>query len=174
MKVVAVFVLAVLVANGAREPRLETIENKIKRFARHDFKMLGESKPEAGGESARPLSLWVAEESIDGMAIALLDGSPAVCPAPVEPDAHVYHLFVIQASRRDELADHLQEQGISTGVHYPIPIHLQPAYGALGSQGAFPVTEKSAKRILSLPMYPGITSAAVEKTANAVRSFYDG
>ena len=106
--------------------------------------------------------------------IALLDGSPTVCPAPAEPDAHVYHLFVIQASRRDELADHLQEQGISTGVHYPIPIHLQPAYSALGSPGAFPVTEKSAKRILSLPMFPGITSGAIEKTADAIRSFYNG
>jgi dTDP-4-amino-4,6-dideoxygalactose transaminase len=86
----------------------------------------------------------------------------------------VYHLFVIEAPQRDELQAHLWEQGISTGVHYPIPIHLQPAYGALGSQGAFPVTEQCAKRILSLPMYPGITPAAIEKTANAVRSFYDG
>ena len=106
--------------------------------------------------------------------IALLDGSPIVCPSPADPDAHVYHLFVIEAPQRDELQAHLQEQGISTGVHYPIPIHLQPAYGTLGSPGAFPMTEQCAKRILSLPMYPGITPAAIEKTANAVRSFYDG
>ena len=106
--------------------------------------------------------------------IALLDGSPIVCPAPADPETHVYHLFVIQTPQRDELQVHLEEEGISTGVHYPIPIHRQPAYGALGSPGAFPVTEKSAKRILSLPMYPGITSAAVEKTANAIQSFYNG
>ena len=105
---------------------------------------------------------------------AHLDGSPIVCPAPADPGGHVYHLFVIQAAQRDELQAHLREHGISTGVHYPIPIHLQPAYGTLGSAGAFPVTEQNAKRILSLPMYPGITSAAIEKTANAIRSFYDG
>ena len=106
--------------------------------------------------------------------IALLDGSPIVCPSPADPDAHVYHLFVIEAPQRDELQAHLREHGISTGVHYPIPIHLQPAYGALGSPGSFPVTEEAANRILSLPMYPGITSAAVEKTADAIRSFYNG
>lgn len=101
----------------------------------------------------------------------LLDGSAVKLPAPAGPGEHVYHLFVVEFAQRDELQAHLGAHGIGTGIHYPVPIHLQPAYGALGAPGRFPVTETVANRILSLPMFPGITREAVERTAETVRAF---
>ena len=87
---------------------------------------------------------------------------------------HVYHLYVIQVENRESLQAHLKEAGIATAIHYPIPIHLQPAYEELGyKQGSFPVTEKFASRILSLPMFPGITSKAIEHTAQEVIRFLE-
>ena len=104
----------------------------------------------------------------------LLEDSAVTVPSPEEPDEHVYHLYVIEAPDRAELQDHLTQRSIGTRVHYPIPIHLQPAYRSLGSEGSFPVTEATAKRILSLPIYAGIAPEAVERTAEAVRAFYEG
>jgi len=77
------------------------------------------------------------------------------CSADAE---HVYHLFVLQLDRRDEVREALAAHGIETGIHYPVPLHLQPAYAHLGySSGQFPVAESLAARILSLPMFPQIT-----------------
>ncbi len=84
----------------------------------------------------------------------------------------VWHLYVIQLRERDELQTYLGERGIGTGIHYPIPIHLQPAYRDLGYQrGDFPVAEQTAGAILSLPMYPELPRAAVEEAAGAVVEF---
>jgi dTDP-4-amino-4,6-dideoxygalactose transaminase len=84
----------------------------------------------------------------------------------------VWHLYVIQLHDRDELQTYLGERGIGTGIHYPIPIHLQPAYRDLGyGLGDFPVAEQTAGRILSLPMYPELQRAAVEEVAAAVIEF---
>ncbi len=84
----------------------------------------------------------------------------------------VWHLYVIQLRGRDELQTYLGERGIGTGIHYPIPIHLQPAYRDLGYQrGDFPVAEQTAGAILSLPMYPELPRAAVEEAAGAVVEF---
>ncbi len=82
----------------------------------------------------------------------------------------VYHLYVIRTTEREQLKAHLQAQGVSTGIHYPIPVHLQPAYQDLGyQQGDFPITERYAKEILSLPMYPELTSSLVTQVAGAIR-----
>jgi dTDP-4-amino-4,6-dideoxygalactose transaminase len=71
---------------------------------------------------------------------------------------HVYHLYVIETDRRDAVQDHLRAKGIDTGIHYPVPVHLQEACAHLGYRaGDFPVTESAAARILSLPMYPQLT-----------------
>ncbi|RMF20876.1 MAG: DegT/DnrJ/EryC1/StrS family aminotransferase [Cyanobacteria bacterium J083] len=81
---------------------------------------------------------------------------------------HVYHLYVIRVDRqsglnRDIIAEKLGERGIQTGIHYPIPCHLQPAYSYLGYQrGDFPQAETLCEEILSLPMYPGLTQAEIE------------
>jgi dTDP-4-amino-4,6-dideoxygalactose transaminase len=70
------------------------------------------------------------------------------------------------------LQTHLKERGIGTGIHYPIPIHLQPAYRSLGySRGAFPVTETLAEQILSLPMYPEMTQDQLVYVAENMREF---
>lgn len=83
---------------------------------------------------------------------------------------HVYHLYVIRVRDRDALQRYLAERGIATGIHYPIPIHLQPAFRDLGYQeGDFPVTERYAQEILSLPMYPGLTDEQIVDVVDAVR-----
>lgn len=99
-------------------------------------------------------------------------GSGVVVPA-VMPDArHIYHLYVIQANERDALKQHLAEQGIETGLHYPVPLHLQQAYASLGYKaGDFPVCESLASRILSLPMFPTITRQQIEYVCSAVMEF---
>jgi dTDP-4-amino-4,6-dideoxygalactose transaminase len=85
----------------------------------------------------------------------------------------VYHRFIIQCERRDELQKYLLENGIDTKVHYPIPLHLQKAAEHLGyKEGDFPVAEKQAKKILSLPGYPALKDEQVEMVINAVKSFY--
>ncbi len=85
---------------------------------------------------------------------------------------HVYHLFVIRADRRAELQAHLGKLGIGTGLHYPLPLHLQKAYAHLGFKGRFPVTERTSDRLLSLPMFAELTESDVGRVADAVRSFY--
>jgi dTDP-4-amino-4,6-dideoxygalactose transaminase len=89
----------------------------------------------------------------------------------VHPNAEpVWHLFVIRTPDRKRLQTHLQEQGIATGVHYPLPLHLQPAYNYLGMpEGALPVTERTAREIVSLPIYPEMTEEQVEYVIRAVR-----
>ncbi|MCC6830677.1 MAG: DegT/DnrJ/EryC1/StrS family aminotransferase [Thermoleophilia bacterium] len=85
---------------------------------------------------------------------------------------HVWHLYVIRLDDRDGLASALAEDGIATGIHYPVPIHLQPAYAELGAgPGSFPVTEAAAGRILSLPVYAELTDATVEEIGARVAAF---
>ena len=91
---------------------------------------------------------------------------------PIEPPntRHVYHQFVIRHPRRDALKAFLAEQGIHTQVHYPVPIHLQPAYRELNSK-ALLFTETIANEILSLPLYPEMQVEDVKKTCQVIRSF---
>jgi dTDP-4-amino-4,6-dideoxygalactose transaminase len=84
----------------------------------------------------------------------------------------VYHLYVIQSARRDELAAHLKSRGIGTAIQYPHTIHLQPAYANLGYRaGSFPVAEELAREILSLPLYPELPLDDVRAVADAVNEF---
>jgi dTDP-4-amino-4,6-dideoxygalactose transaminase len=101
----------------------------------------------------------------------LLEGLPGVVlPRAAEGNEHVWHLFVIELDERDRVLDDLRAAGIAAGIHYPVPIHLQPAYAALGyGPGSFPVAERRAERIMSLPLYPGITAVQQERVADAVR-----
>jgi len=88
--------------------------------------------------------------------------SGIVLPAVGEGCLPVWHLFVVQVDHRDRVAEALKAQGISTGLHYPIPLHLQRAYAHLGlSKGSFPVTEACAERLLSLPMFPELTEQQI-------------
>ncbi|MFZ6026538.1 MAG: DegT/DnrJ/EryC1/StrS family aminotransferase [Chloroflexota bacterium] len=93
---------------------------------------------------------------------------------PVEPDGcrHVYHQYVIRHDRRDALRDFLEAQGIGTLVHYPVPVHLQPAYRSLGyREGSLPVSEAAARQVLSLPIYPGLHAANVQRVCRAIVAF---
>jgi dTDP-4-amino-4,6-dideoxygalactose transaminase len=89
----------------------------------------------------------------------------------VHPSAEpVWHLFVVRTPQREQLQARLREGGISSGVHYPVPLHLQPAYEYLQiSEGTLPATEKAAAQVLSLPMYPELTPEQVETISSIVR-----
>jgi dTDP-4-amino-4,6-dideoxygalactose transaminase len=83
---------------------------------------------------------------------------------------HVYHVYTLRADDRDSLQTALQAEGIQTGIHYPVPVHLQPAYADLGyGRGAFPRSEAAAAQVLSLPLYPELSSAAVAEVAGVVK-----
>ncbi|MBP6786637.1 MAG: DegT/DnrJ/EryC1/StrS family aminotransferase [Candidatus Promineofilum sp.] len=103
---------------------------------------------------------------------AALAGLPVTLPTERADDRAVYHLYVIRTAARDALAEHLRARGIGTGVHYPVPVHRQPAYAHLGyGPGSLPATEAAAAEVLSLPMYPDLPEAAVDTVAAAVRAF---
>ncbi|MBI5667924.1 MAG: DegT/DnrJ/EryC1/StrS family aminotransferase [Chloroflexi bacterium] len=102
----------------------------------------------------------------------LLVGSGVVTPEVPANTVPVWHLYVIRAANRDGLKDYLAERGISTALHYPIPIHTQPFYQNLGyREGDFPITEQYAKQILSLPMYAELPLEAVEYVADAIQHY---
>ncbi len=95
---------------------------------------------------------------------------PPVPTAMVQP---VFHLFVIQSKQREALRAHLQKHGIGSAVHYPTPIHLQPAMAHLGlKRGSLPMAERLADTVLSLPLYPGLTVAQCERVAKTIRAFF--
>ena len=92
-------------------------------------------------------------------------------PIEAKDGKHVYHLYVIRVNDRDRLIAELAEQGITCGIHYPQPLHLQEAYRNLGyAQAAFPVAERVASEIVSLPMYPELTREEIEAVAGAVKA----
>jgi dTDP-4-amino-4,6-dideoxygalactose transaminase len=109
-----------------------------------------------------------------GLYAKLLEAVPEVSvPRTREGAEPVYHLYVIEADRRDELKEHLAKKGIDTGLHYPIPLHLQEAFSGLGyKQGAFPRAEASATRIVSLPMYPELSEEQIAFVAESIAAFY--
>jgi dTDP-4-amino-4,6-dideoxygalactose transaminase len=87
---------------------------------------------------------------------------------------HIYHLFIIETDHRDALQQHLEAAGIQTVIHYPKPIHLQAAFQDLGyGAGDFPVTERLANRMLSLPMYPELTLTQIDYVVESIRSHFE-
>jgi dTDP-4-amino-4,6-dideoxygalactose transaminase len=84
----------------------------------------------------------------------------------------VYHLYVIMLDERDALQEFLGDKGIATGLHYPLPLHMQKAYEHLGyKEGDFPITERVAKRLLSLPMYPELTRDQIKYVVDSIKEF---
>ncbi|MFN0093449.1 MAG: DegT/DnrJ/EryC1/StrS family aminotransferase [Dehalococcoidia bacterium] len=103
---------------------------------------------------------------------ALLDGANVAIPAPGGEGEHVYHLYVVRTSDRDGLVRHLQARGIGAAVHYPTPIHLQPAYAsARHPAGSLPRTEAAVREIVSLPMHPHLNAAEILTVVEAIRAF---
>ena len=98
--------------------------------------------------------------------------SPVVLPVEMPYGQHVYHLYVVRSERRDALQVFLKERGIGSLIHYPVPVHLQPAYrGRLGDVGSLPETERAAREVLSLPMFPELMETEVHQVANTLREF---
>ena len=115
----------------------------------------------------------VARRELAALYREALDGAGVGLPARVpEGHDHVYHQYVVTTRRRDALREFLGERGIGTGVHYPIPIHRSGAYAHLGmGPGSLPTAERLADEVCSLPMFPTMTGAEVERVAEAVRAF---
>jgi len=121
-------------------------------------------KLEGFNESRRKIARWYS----DG-----LKGLPVTPPKVQDWAEPVFHLYVIQTSRRDQLSAYLKEKGIQTGIHYPIPCHLQPAVkNMLGPQPKLERTEGTADKILSLPIYPELEEEKVGEVCQAIREFF--
>jgi dTDP-4-amino-4,6-dideoxygalactose transaminase len=118
------------------------------------------------------LAQWNSQRREKAEIYQELLGSVEGVTLPVEPwwARGVYHLYVVRVQDRHRLQDGLKAAGIGTGIHYPVPLHLQKAYHTLGyAKGDFPVAEKTASEILSLPMYPLLTRIEQENVVQAVR-----
>jgi dTDP-4-amino-4,6-dideoxygalactose transaminase len=117
------------------------------------------------------LARWTERRrELAGLYLRELAGSGVAVPEEQSYARAAYHLFVIRHPRRDALAEALKKRGIGTLIHYPIPLHLQPAFAELGGKaGDFPVAEQAAAAILSLPLYPELTDAQARDVAAAVR-----
>lgn len=147
---------------------------------RHHHRICGTTARLAGIQAAvlrvklRRLEAWNdARRRIAAGFTAALDGTPATPPAPVPPGHdHVFHVYVVECDDRDALRRHLGGEGIAAGVHYPRPIHFQPAFAGIGAgRGSLPVAERLASRILSLPLYPSMNRATAQRVVDAVASF---
>ncbi|MBI3979514.1 MAG: DegT/DnrJ/EryC1/StrS family aminotransferase [Chloroflexi bacterium] len=169
---------------GAVVTNDETIARRVRsladhgRLSKYEHDEVGYSSRLDGLQAAilsaklRHLDGWNARRRAHAAAYdRLLAGTPGLETPAVAPDVEpIYHLYVVESDRRDVLAERLAAKGIATGIHYPMPLHLQPAYRHLGlPPGSFPATERRAGRILSLPMYPELTDEQVIFIAEAVR-----
>ena len=102
-----------------------------------------------------------------------LRGTRLVAPKRRTDATHVYHLYVVRCSERDELQTWLKARGVGALIHYPVPIHLQPAYqGRLRGGDNLPVTERAAREVLSLPMYPELSETELQMVVGAIQSFW--
>ena len=102
-----------------------------------------------------------------------LAGLPLQLPAEDAECESVYHLFVVRTPQREALRAHLKRCGISTGVHYPLPLHLQPAFAFLGHRrGDFPEAERAAEEVLSLPLYPELSEGQLNEVCDAIAAFF--
>jgi len=106
---------------------------------------------------------------------ALAGAGDLVLPPVPEGSSPVWHLYVVRTAEPIKLAGFLRERGVGCGHHYPIPLHLLPAYERLGyGKGSFPVTERLAAEAISLPIFPGISEAQLAAVAEAIGDYFRG
>ena len=99
--------------------------------------------------------------------------TPSIMHPKTMQNHHIFNQYVIRTERRDELQSFLESQGISSGVYYPIPFHLQECFKFMGgNKGDFPVSENAAKEVLALPVYPGITAGMQERVVEQIKAFH--
>jgi len=99
---------------------------------------------------------------------------PQVTPPAIDPaNEHIFHQYTVRAERRDELQAHLKKEGIGHAIYYPIPLHRQPCFAQLGyKDGSLPEAERASREVLSLPIYPELSHAQLDRVIDAVRGFY--
>jgi dTDP-4-amino-4,6-dideoxygalactose transaminase len=152
--------------HGAEKKYMHEIEG-------HNYRMEG-IQGAVLGVKLRHLGAWTeARRKNAALYNKHLAGIPGlVTPKEMPYAKHVYHLYVVRVPKRDELQKFLDGKGISTGLHYPIPCHLQKVFAGLGyKKGDFPVTEKAADEILSLPMFAELTEEQIKYVADSIREF---
>jgi len=120
----------------------------------------------------RKLDEWTAARMAHGAEYnRLLAGAPVHTPAVMPYGEHVFHVYALRCEARDQLQQALQAKGVQTGIHYPIPVHLLPAWSELGyRKGSFPISERIAAEELSLPLFPELTSEQIAEVTGIVRA----
>ncbi|MCC6587544.1 MAG: DegT/DnrJ/EryC1/StrS family aminotransferase [Bryobacterales bacterium] len=119
------------------------------------------------------LAQWNANRArLAALYLDALQGIDGVQPLETSNES-VWHLFVVRAKKRDKLRHHLTSHGVATGIHYPVPLHLMPAYKEAGlKKGDLPVAEKAAREIVSLPLWPLMPDSSVDEVVTRIRAFY--
>lgn len=150
------------------------VQRYVHKYVGHNYRMEN-FQGAVLGVKLRHLVGWTEQRRANARLYDHLLADIEEIEIPVSRDEaeSVHHLYVVQAERRDELQLFLKEKGVITGLHYPIPLHLQEAYQDLGyKRGDFPKAEASSERILSLPMYPELTEEQISYVCNCLRAFY--
>ena len=126
------------------------------------------------GVKLKHLPHWTAERTrVAHRYHELLKDTPLQLPAEAGYARSAWHLYVVRHARREELKKHLEKNGIGCALHYPLPLHLQKCYASLGYRpGAFPVAEKAARECLSLPIYPELTEARIQRVVAVIKEFF--
>lgn len=139
----------------------------------YNFRM-SEIHAAIGKEQLKHLPEWIKNRRKNaGYYTKLLsDIEGVVTPSEKKWAKHVYHLYVIRTEQRDELKEYLKKQGISTGIHYPVPVHRQPCITQLIKPTTLFVTDKIADEVLSLPMHPQLKFNDIEFIVKKIREFY--
>jgi dTDP-4-amino-4,6-dideoxygalactose transaminase len=170
----------VVSSDAAFIARVREIANHGSRGGKYEHAVLGTNSRLDALQAAilrvklRHLDLWTRErgERAFAYAAALADVPSLVLPRERTGVRSAWHLYTIRTPDRDALKAELEKKGIATAVHYPKPIHLQPALQSLGGRaGDLPVSERLSREVLSLPLYPELPLEAVERVAGEVRSF---
>ena len=126
------------------------------------------------GVKLKHLAHWTRErQRVAARYAELLKDTPLQLPPVTVGNESAWHLYTVRSSRRDELKKFLDENKIGNAVHYPMPLHLQKVYANLGYRpGDFPVAEKASREVLSLPMFPELTDAQIQRVADVVKEFF--
>ena len=126
------------------------------------------------GVKLKHLAAWTrGRQRVAARYAELLKDTPLQLPTVTPGNESAWHLYTVRSPRRDELKKYLDAHGIGNAVHYPMPLHLQKAYATLGYKlGDFPVAEKASREVLSLPMFPELTDAQIERVGDVVKAFF--
>jgi dTDP-4-amino-4,6-dideoxygalactose transaminase len=126
------------------------------------------------GVKLKQLEAWTRERRrVAHRYHELLNDTPLQLPLEAPYAQSAYHLYVVRHPRREELKSHLEANQVGCALHYPLPLHLQKCYAALGYRaGDFPVAEKAARECLSLPIYPEMTDAQIQRVAAVIKEFF--